>query len=666
MSFNDSVETGLSRPIQAVLLSLLIFFSSGNLWPPEAIQAEPVVHLTPDVNPQFLGPYLSYLEDPNGKLTIKDASSQQMLNRFVRHNGKVLNLGLNSHAYWIRFTVEASGAGNFDNEWLMYFGWPNVFNTATLYIPQASSNGWLKKDLGNILPHGINPKPNLPSAFLPKQSSGRPLTFYLRVESSESKVFALQILTNDVYQEAATARSLWFGVYYGIFLAMLLYNLILLVSLQEFNRLYYLLYLISMGLLYLTTNGLLSETLQLGTRQKHTLVLAFVCLAFFWGNVFAKSFLNTAKYTPFFDKLLSICIVYAVVLAAMLPFFEPTRMNLVITTQSIFVPPIFLMAAYVAWRQGFGPARFFLLAFATLGLTVIYEALAVVNIIPYLTWTRYSSQAGSAVEVILLQLALADRIKALIEDQERTKQSLSLAREVQQNLLPHDTPRVEQLDIAGKSVYCDETGGDYYDFIAGDGCQNGNIGIAIGDVSGHGISSALLMATVRSSLRQRSSMPGDAAGIISDVNRQLSRDVEDSGQFMTMFYLEIDPQNKELHWVRAGHDPAIFYDPKKDSFQELGGSGIALGVMEEWEFEANKKTSLQKGHIVVLCTDGIWEACNLNGEMFGKEPIYNIIREYSGRSATEILDALLASLDNFQKGAKIEDDVTVVVVKINH
>jgi sigma-B regulation protein RsbU (phosphoserine phosphatase) len=87
--------------------------------------------------------------------------------------------------------------------------------------------------------------------------------------------------------------------------------------------------------------------------------------------------------------------------------------------------------------------------------------------------------------------------------------------------------------------------------------------------------------------------------------------------------------------------------------------------MEEWEFEANKKTSLQKGHIVVLCTDGIWEACNVNGEMFGKETIYNIIREHSGRKAAEILDAMLASLNDFQKGAKIEDDVTVVVVKIN-
>jgi sigma-B regulation protein RsbU (phosphoserine phosphatase) len=99
---------------------------------------------------------------------------------------------------------------------------------------------------------------------------------------------------------------------------------------------------------------------------------------------------------------------------------------------------------------------------------------------------------------------------------------------------------MERLDIAGRSIYCDETGGDYYDFITSDTDENGQLTIAIGDVSGHGISSALLMATVRSSLRQRLSQPGDAGDIISDVNRQLVQDVEDSGQFMTLFYLNID------------------------------------------------------------------------------------------------------------------------------
>jgi len=352
----------------------------------------------------------------------------------------------------------------------------------------------------------------------------------------------------------------------------------------------------------------------------------------------------------------------ALVLAAMIPLVNLAWMTVAISLQSILVPPIFLIAAFICWRRGFRPARFFLLAFALLALSTMYEALAIFGVLPYLT--PYSGQFGSAIEVILLQLALADRFRTLSLEHDMIKQSLDLAREVQQNLLPNKNPQMERLDIAGRSIYCDETGGDYYDFITSDTGENGQITIAIGDVSGHGISSALLMATVRSSLRQRLSQPGDAGGIISDVNRQLVQDVEDSGQFMTLFYLNIDATKMHAHWVRAGHDPAIFYDPATDAFEELGGSGIALGVEGDWKYKENLKTALAKGQIIFLSTDGIWEAFNPKGDMFGKERIYDIIRKNSSLSANEIINIILESLKRFQQGAQIEDDITLVVIKI--
>jgi sigma-B regulation protein RsbU (phosphoserine phosphatase) len=100
--------------------------------------------------------------------------------------------------------------------------------------------------------------------------------------------------------------------------------------------------------------------------------------------------------------------------------------------------------------------------------------------------------------------------------------------------------------------------------------------VAIGDVSGHCISSALLLATVRSSLRQRASLLGSIAKTITDVNRQLVQDVEDPRQFLTMFFLSLEPAIRQLEWVRAGHDVGIVYNPVSDSFCELGRSGIAL------------------------------------------------------------------------------------------
>jgi sigma-B regulation protein RsbU (phosphoserine phosphatase) len=249
-------------------------------------------------------------------------------------------------------------------------------------------------------------------------------------------------------------------------------------------------------------------------------------------------------------------------------------------------------------------------------------------------------------------------------ERERMRESLDLAREVQQTLLPQKYPKVKGLDIASTIVYCDETGGDYYDFLTGGDTDQGKLTVVLGDVSGHGISSALLMASVRAFLRQRSALTGGIAQIVSDVNRQLAVDVEDTGGFMTLFYLTIDMANQRLNWVRAGHEPAIFYDPITDTFEELRGAGMALGVNADGQYLEFEKADLAKDQIILLGTDGIWEARNPKGEMFGKAPIYSIIRQYSDTDAKGLLTACLFSLEKFRDGVPHEDDVTLIVIKI--
>ena len=251
-----------------------------------------------------------------------------------------------------------------------------------------------------------------------------------------------------------------------------------------------------------------------------------------------------------------------------------------------------------------------------------------------------------------------------LKERNKMRQSLELAKEVQQNFLPKQNPSIAGLDIAGQSIYCKRTGGDYYDYINLGDPHQGKIGIVVGDVSGHRISAALLMASARSSLRQRTLISGSIAQIVSDVNRQLARDVEESGRFMTLFCSEIDIQRQRIRWVRAGHDPAIFYDPATQKFEELKGPGMALGVDETWQYEENQKLGLTKGQIMVFGTDGTWEAHNAKGEIFGKESLLELIRQYAGSSAKQILEAIMAALNRFRHHVIPEDDVTLVVVKV--
>ncbi len=249
-----------------------------------------------------------------------------------------------------------------------------------------------------------------------------------------------------------------------------------------------------------------------------------------------------------------------------------------------------------------------------------------------------------------------------LREREKMRQSLELAREVQLNLLPKSPPRVEGLDIAGRSLFCDRTGGDYFDFFERDGRDGGRLAVVVGDVAGHGISSALLMATARAFVRIRSSLPGSIASVMTDVNVQLARDVGDSGQFMTLFFLGIDPKEGKITWVRAGHEPAILYDPVSDSFEELVGGGLPLGVDEDWKYEETEMSGLTGGQVLVMATDGVWEARGPDGSMFGKEPLFDIIRKNRDRDAEEILDEIAAALKEFKGGTELEDDITAVVV----
>ena len=245
------------------------------------------------------------------------------------------------------------------------------------------------------------------------------------------------------------------------------------------------------------------------------------------------------------------------------------------------------------------------------------------------------------------------------------EKSMALASEVQRNLMPRDHFSAEGLEVAGQSQWCDETGGDYYDFFSrrvdGQSCT----GIVIGDVTGHGIPSALLMTTARAFLRERIKAPGTTAEIVTDVNRHLARDVDGTNRFMSMFYCEIDAARRRIRWTRAGHDPALIHTPGAGAVGELAGPGFPLpqGVMENAVY-AEGRCELRAGQVIVIGTDGIWEARSPQGEYFGKNRLMDLIRARTDRSAREMAIAVIEALDTFRHPRPPEDDATLVVVKI--
>ncbi|MGA2265383.1 MAG: SpoIIE family protein phosphatase [Phycisphaerae bacterium] len=276
----------------------------------------------------------------------------------------------------------------------------------------------------------------------------------------------------------------------------------------------------------------------------------------------------------------------------------------------------------------------------------------------------WSARAEISTHDELADLAVTfNEMMPQLRERAAMESSLRLAKEIQQHLLPQKSPTLAGLDVAGVNLPADQTGGDYYDFLDLSAWRAETLAVAVGDVTGHGIPAALLMATARALLRSRATPPGPLEELMADVNHRLCED-SPSGRFMTLLYALIDRKNRRVSLVSAGHDPIILFNPAAGEFQELAGDDIPLGIVPDRAFTSATFDHLPDGAVLVIGTDGIWETREAQtGEMFGKERLKDVVRTHGRQTAREIIDAILAELARFRGEARQEDDVTAVIVR---
>lgn len=274
-------------------------------------------------------------------------------------------------------------------------------------------------------------------------------------------------------------------------------------------------------------------------------------------------------------------------------------------------------------------------------------------------------RAGSRDEVGVLSQRF-NAMVPLLQDRLALRQALGVAQEVQQALLPQKAPELPGFDIAGTSLYCDETGGDYFDYVPLRRDAFGRprrMAVLVGDVAGHGVASALMMTTTRALLRSHAEGADEPGALLAAVNPLLAADAQ-GGRFITLFALFLSAGQHVVSWSSAGHDPALAYDPASDSFADLSGEDIPLGIDPDWMFAPSEAGMLESGQVVVIGTDGIWEARDEAGAMFGKERLKDVIRAHAKGSAQDLLDAILQAASDHRGTVPPRDDATVVVVKV--
>lgn len=242
-------------------------------------------------------------------------------------------------------------------------------------------------------------------------------------------------------------------------------------------------------------------------------------------------------------------------------------------------------------------------------------------------------------------------------EQERLREQINIAKEIQRSLLPSKIIQPERTQIAASFSPAVEVAGDYYDVFL----LREKTFLIVADVSGKGIPASLLMSSFRSAVKIMVHDSHSLPELVSKVNDHIAQnDIAD--RFVTSMFVLLDQKTGVLTYSNAGHDPIILYRKEQDKFFEISNDGIPIGIFENQSYEEDTFL-LESGDVFVIYTDGIPEARNEKKEEFGFSRMKQVIKENHERTAVEIKDALLESMERFVANAKQHDDTTFIVVK---
>ncbi len=252
------------------------------------------------------------------------------------------------------------------------------------------------------------------------------------------------------------------------------------------------------------------------------------------------------------------------------------------------------------------------------------------------------------------------RLYKVQADQQRLEQELELARTFQSLLLPRERPELDKVQISEFYRPALEVGGDYYDYIPID---DEHVGIAVGDVSGKGIPGALVMASVRATLRAEARMSLSPKEVLRKVNEEVAHDTKES-VFITMTYGVLNTRSGEFRFCRAGHEPVICCSMQGEDLLTFMPEGIALGLLSGEIFEVTEEATinLAQGEAVVLYTDGVVEAMNGKQEEYGEDRFHQVLRSSESDDPDRMVDRIVTDIEDFTRGLPQHDDITLVII----
>jgi sigma-B regulation protein RsbU (phosphoserine phosphatase) len=272
----------------------------------------------------------------------------------------------------------------------------------------------------------------------------------------------------------------------------------------------------------------------------------------------------------------------------------------------------------------------------------------------------YSSDDQRLLSIISTQSAQVIENARLIEEEKaliQMQKEMQMAYNIQVNLLPKAPPKLKGYDIAGISIPAQVVGGDYYDFIL---VEENRLAICLGDVSGKGLSAALLMANLQATIRGQTLLNPPPKDCLNRSNKLLYQST-DRQKFATLFYSILDTENHQLCYANAGHNRPFLFSQNQQP-QSLESAGIVLSFLENYDFNEGK-ISFNPDDLLLIYSDGITEAMDASGEEFGEERLAALVDEHKKESAQNVINIVIDAVNKHAEGRPQMDDMTLVVIK---
>jgi sigma-B regulation protein RsbU (phosphoserine phosphatase) len=262
--------------------------------------------------------------------------------------------------------------------------------------------------------------------------------------------------------------------------------------------------------------------------------------------------------------------------------------------------------------------------------------------------TALAARAGTAIDNALLYREALER--------HRLEKELSVARLIQEDLLPKNDPVFPALDVSAAMIPSHEVGGDYYDYVD---LGDRRLGIGLGDVTGKGIPASLMMATVQATLRADAERTSGPSELVALINKRVQA-LEHPGRLVTFFYCCLDATNGTLTYCNAGHHPPLLLHPS-GAVERLTEGGLLMGMQPDPEY-AEGRVAIKHGDVLVIYTDGIIEQ-TAGEEFYGEERLLEVMRAGRELSAAQLKKRIIDSVMEFSDNGTNDDDLTLVVLK---